>query len=242
MISKVSKINQSQSKALALPSPQPPTTVVPSLISADIVVNGDITAIGEIQIDGTIIGNLRAAQITVGQKATVRGDIVAEEIIVRGHVAGTITGRRVHLSGTSYVQGDIRHESMAMEMGARLDGSCRHTAADPLALAAPAPALPQPKPLSLARAAKVEEPTVAPSAAPEASIASVDPVAAPVSNLEALKSTGSEMRARTSKSLSGASGGRPSSKAVKKPDIAAAIAEPVESAVPETQEADRLAG
>jgi cytoskeletal protein CcmA (bactofilin family) len=130
------------------------------------VVNGDISAVGEIQIDGTITGNLRAAQITVGQTATIRGDVMAEEVTVRGHVVGTITGRRVHLSGTAFVEGDIRHQSMGMEMGARLDGCCRH-AADPLALAAPIAPAASPKPVSLARAAlKTEDRSSAFSAAP----------------------------------------------------------------------------
>src|SRR5262249_999005 len=54
-------------------------------------------------------------------------------------VVGTVTGRRVQLAGTAHVMGDIRHQSLGMEMGARLDGCCRHSA-DPLALAAPAAA------------------------------------------------------------------------------------------------------
>lgn len=211
MFSKTSKLNRSQDKAhtLALPAPSQASTTIPCLIPADIVVNGDITTVGEIQFDGNITGNLRAAQITIGQMATIRGDIVADEVIVRGHVIGNITGRRVHLSGASYVEGDIRHGSMGMEMGARIDGCCRH-AADPLALAAPIAPAALPKPMSLARAAsKSEERSpvfsatpIATATTPDASV-SAEAVRPPTDDVEALKSTGLDMRARASKPVSG---------------------------------------
>jgi cytoskeletal protein CcmA (bactofilin family) len=224
MFSRNSKFDRSQGKTdtLALPPPFQAPAVPSSLISSDIVVNGDINAVGEIQIDGTVTGNLRAAKVTIGQKATIRGDVMADEIIVRGHVVGTITGRRVQLSGTSYVEGDVRHQSMGMEMGARLDGCCRH-AADPLALISVAPTVvPVPKPVSLARAAFAATPSVdikpaetvtapaseVPKAKPSLSAAAT-PVAtttvtpeapvSPVSDLEALKTTGLKMRGRASK-------------------------------------------
>jgi len=250
MFLKTSRFNSSQDRTptLALPSPPQASSAPRSLISADIVVNGDIVAVGEIQIDGTITGNLRASQVTVGRTATIRGDIVADEIVVRGHVIGSITGRRVQLSGTSYVEGDIRHESMGMEMGARLDGCCRHMA-DPLTLAAPAPAA-LPKPMSLARAAlRTEERSVALAAPaldtkPAEAAAAPAPVpaasestdaSAPVENdLDVLKSAGLEMRAKVSKTTSPSAKKPAASKATgRKPlSLAAAASAEAKTAAP----------
>jgi cytoskeletal protein CcmA (bactofilin family) len=243
MFSKNSKSNRLQgpAPALALPPPSQEPTPAPCVISAEITVNGDISTIGAIQIDGTVTGDLRAAKVTIGQKATIRGDILAEEVIVRGHVVGMITGRRVQLSGTSYVKGDIRHESMGMDMGARLDGCCRH-AADALALAAPAAPAALPKPVSLARAAmKTEDRSPAPAAepvvqkaklslasaaapAPDA-IANAEAAKPPASGLEALKSTGLEMRARASKPASATSRKKPA--AAKSSDLKPGVSDPV---------------
>src|SRR5690606_2330585 len=66
-----------------------------------------------------------------------------DDIVIRGRVIGTIRGRRVQLSSTSHVEGDILHEALAVETGAFFEGNCRHSD-DPISqpAAAPKPAAP----------------------------------------------------------------------------------------------------
>lgn len=131
----------------------------PSIISNDLVVHGNLTATGDIQVDGTVEGDIRSQSLTVGEKASITGEIVAEDIVIRGRVIGTIRGRRVQLSSTCHVEGDILHEALAVETGAFFEGNCRHSddpigqaakpaqrpAAAPAVAAAPRPA-PAPRP------------------------------------------------------------------------------------------------
>ncbi|MBL1234323.1 MAG: polymer-forming cytoskeletal protein, partial [Rhodobiaceae bacterium] len=56
----------------------------PSIISADLIVEGNLIASGDIQIDGTVQGNVRSVSLTIGEKATINGEVVAEDMIVRG--------------------------------------------------------------------------------------------------------------------------------------------------------------
>ncbi len=114
-------------------SPSAPTRptrggrAAPSIVSADVVVVGNVTSGGDVQIDGTIEGDVKSVSLTIGDKATINGEIVAEEVIVRGRVIGSIRARRVQLCSTSHVEGNILHEALAVETGAYFEGNCRHS-------------------------------------------------------------------------------------------------------------------
>jgi cytoskeletal protein CcmA (bactofilin family) len=143
MFSNTSKMERARGKThtQSLPFPQQGprvSTAAPSLLSGDILLLGNVSSGGDVHVDGIIDGNLGAVQITIGEKATVRGDIFAEDVVVRGHVTGTITAIRVQLCSSCHVEGNVLYRGLNMEVGARLNGSCRH-AADPLATLATVP-------------------------------------------------------------------------------------------------------
>jgi cytoskeletal protein CcmA (bactofilin family) len=60
------------------------------------------------------------------------GSVIAEDIVVRGRVVGSIRGLRVTLQAQSHVEGDIFHQSLAIEQGAYFEGKSRRSD-DPLA-------------------------------------------------------------------------------------------------------------
>ncbi|MGQ0741724.1 MAG: bactofilin family protein [Alphaproteobacteria bacterium] len=115
------------------PAPQSPASkrvarsTVPSIISGDLVVKGTLVSAGDIQVDGRIEGDIRAGALVVGEKASIEGDIMAEEATIRGHVHGSIRARRIQLCATGRVEGNILHEALSMESGAYFDGNCRHS-------------------------------------------------------------------------------------------------------------------
>jgi cytoskeletal protein CcmA (bactofilin family) len=129
----------------------------PSIISADLVVNGTLTSTGDIQIDGRVEGDVHSAGLVIGDKAFIHGEIMAEEVTIRGRVNGSIRARKVLLCATSHVEGNILHEAFAVETGAFFEGNCRH-ADNPLADDAnkkmaefrTAPAIPTPAPAAAA--------------------------------------------------------------------------------------------
>lgn len=131
-----SKDKDTDSKAApAVPAPvsapsggrRPNARTAPSIISNDLVVHGNLTATGDIQVDGTVEGDIRSQSLTIGEKASITGEIVADDIVIRGRVIGTIRGRRVQLASTCHVEGDILHEALAVETGAFFEGNCRHS-------------------------------------------------------------------------------------------------------------------
>jgi cytoskeletal protein CcmA (bactofilin family) len=109
----------------------------PSIISGDLLVQGTMMSQGDLQIDGTVEGDIRSVTLTIGEKAVVKGEITAEEIIVRGRIEGRIRARKVQLDPTAVVIGDILQETLVIAAGATFEGACKRSN-DPLNLQAPA--------------------------------------------------------------------------------------------------------
>jgi cytoskeletal protein CcmA (bactofilin family) len=103
-----------------------------SVISAELIVRGTLISAGDVQVDGKIDGDIRAAGLTIGEQAVISGDVYAEEATVRGRVEGSIRARKVTLCATCHVEGNILHEALSMESGAFFEGNCRHSS-NPLA-------------------------------------------------------------------------------------------------------------
>lgn len=123
----------------AAPSPTPKPKPAPSTISSDLVVTGNIVTTGDMQIEGTIEGDIRAHLLTVGETATISGEIVADDIVIHGHIRGRVRGIKVRLTSTAKVEGDIIHKTIAIESGAHFEGSVQRRD-DPLGESKPSPA------------------------------------------------------------------------------------------------------
>ncbi len=112
----------------AAKSPSPAASkMVPSIIGEDLTITGNVASKGEIQVDGEIQGDIHCGSLLLGDKSQVIGSVVAEDIVVRGRVVGSIRGLRVTLQAQSHVEGDIFHQSLAIEQGAYFEGKSRRS-------------------------------------------------------------------------------------------------------------------
>lgn len=108
------------------PTPAVPSSkTAPSIISVDMRIVGDLASQGEMQIDGTVEGDIRTRSLLVGETADVKGEILADTVQVHGRITGQIKARSVHLAKKAHVVGDILHEKLSIEPGAFLEGHCR---------------------------------------------------------------------------------------------------------------------
>ena len=113
-----------------------------SILSADLHVKGNLQTTGDIQIEGQVDGDIRAHLLTVGEGATVKGELVADDVVINGRIVGRVRGLKVRLTSTARVEGDIIHKTIAIESGAHFEGTVQRQD-DPLA-AAPQKGLPKP--------------------------------------------------------------------------------------------------
>ncbi len=105
-------------------TPSPPKAKPPaSVLSSDLVVTGNMKTTGDVQIEGTVEGDIRAHLLTVGEGATVKGECIADDVVVNGRVVGRVRGLKVRLTSTARVEGDIIHKTIAIESGAHFEGS-----------------------------------------------------------------------------------------------------------------------
>jgi len=95
----------------------------PSILSSDLTIKGNVTTTGDVQVEGTIEGDVRAHLLTVGEGATVKGEIIADDVVVNGRVVGRLRGLKVRLTATARVEGDIIHKTIAIESGAHFEGT-----------------------------------------------------------------------------------------------------------------------
>lgn len=119
------------------PAPSPKPKPAASILSSDITITGNVRSSGDIQVEGAIEGDIRAHTLIVGETATVKGEVVAEEVVVHGRVVGRLRGLKVRLSSSARVEGDIVHKTIAIESGAHFEGSVQRQE-DPLSKGAPA--------------------------------------------------------------------------------------------------------
>ena len=99
-------------------------STAPSILSTDFTVTGDLVSEGELQIDGTVNGDVRCTMLTIGVSGCLNGQVFADYALVRGRVEGRIRAHNVTLARTARVVGDIIHESLMIEPGAFIEGRC----------------------------------------------------------------------------------------------------------------------
>ena len=114
-----------------------------STLSAGVKYEGNISGAGELQVDGSLKGDVRVSRVVIGEGGSVEGTVHADVLDVRGRVSGAIVAKQVKLFATARIEGDITQEQLSIEQGAWFQGRCNQAKRDtPGAnmLDAPAPA------------------------------------------------------------------------------------------------------
>jgi cytoskeletal protein CcmA (bactofilin family) len=104
----------------------PVSTKAAACVSQGIKIKGELTGSEDLFIDGQVEGSvtLTNSVLTVGPNATVKADIIAREVIVRGRVQGRITGsEKIQVWNTARIHGDMKAERIAVEEGSELHGT-----------------------------------------------------------------------------------------------------------------------
>lgn len=94
-----------------------------TLISEGCKFEGNLFSPSNARIDGIVTGNLTGENVLlIGQKGIIKGDIIAVEATIFGHVTGNIKAHRLEIKGTGKVYGDAEVEHIIIEDGAKFNG------------------------------------------------------------------------------------------------------------------------
>jgi len=113
-------------------SDSPSTASVPvspraaACISQGIKIKGEVTGTEDLFVDGLVEGKLNLTAnscLTIGPNGSVKADLTAREIIVRGTVEGKVTARdKLQIWSTGQITGEVQTDRLAIEDGALLRG------------------------------------------------------------------------------------------------------------------------
>ena len=106
---------------------------VPSIISENAKLKGDIISEGIVHIDGQIEGDISCEELVIGVKGMVVGSVTANNIQLYGVLNGKASADNLFIAKSAKLIGDATHNTIAIEPGAYVDGHC-------MRLGAPIPA------------------------------------------------------------------------------------------------------
>src|ERR1700674_4074719 len=114
-----------------------------SVIGVDLSTTGNLESKGEVQVESEVQCDIHHQITDIGERARITGALIAEEIVVRGSVQGSIRGNAVTFQSSSRIEGDVFHKSLAIEQGAFFEGKSRRSD-DPMSVQRTANGVPPP--------------------------------------------------------------------------------------------------
>lgn len=106
---------------------------VPSIISENTRLKGDIISEGIVHIDGQVEGDISCDELVIGVKGIVVGSVTANNLQLYGVLNGKASADNLFIAKSAKLVGDATHNTIAIEPGAYVDGHC-------MRLGAPIPA------------------------------------------------------------------------------------------------------
>ncbi|MCA9077269.1 MAG: polymer-forming cytoskeletal protein [Planctomycetaceae bacterium] len=96
-------------------------------ISAGTVIEGNIVSSEDLQIDGTVKGDIQtSSKLILGEDSIIEGNIMAEEAEVSGRITGTVQAKGLlAIMKTCVIDGDIVTKSLNVESGSSFNGRCK---------------------------------------------------------------------------------------------------------------------
>jgi cytoskeletal protein CcmA (bactofilin family) len=97
-----------------------------NLISSGTKITGDISAEGDIRIDGELKGNIRAkGRLVIGTSGKIEGEVTCNNIEVSGEVKGKIiSDDLLSMKSTAKISGEIMTGKLSVEPGSLFTGTC----------------------------------------------------------------------------------------------------------------------
>ena len=98
-----------------------------NILAQDVEITGTITFKDSLTIEGTVLGEITApGDLTIGEHASIQGDVKTRSVVVHGKVEGNITVTdRCDARSTSTIIGDITAGTFAAAEGAVFMGRSR---------------------------------------------------------------------------------------------------------------------
>ena len=113
---------------------------VKSIIGPGMRVDGPVDFQDGLQIDGTVLGDVKAnpdqpSLLVITETGSVQGAIRADHVVIGGSVVGPVQAAELlELQSKARVEGDVQYKALEMQQGAVIAGvwGCRRSASSPI--------------------------------------------------------------------------------------------------------------
>ena len=72
-----------------------------STISEDLTITGNVESKGELHLNGRVQGDVCCVALVLGENAQLEGNVVAEDVMVRGRLIGSVRALKVMLQSAA---------------------------------------------------------------------------------------------------------------------------------------------
>lgn len=112
-------------------SANPFSSSATTLIAEGTEVEGDLNFKGNLEIQGSVTGNIlsddEGARVRILQGGSIQGEVWVSNVVVNGNVKGDIfASKQVKLASKAVVEGNIHYNLIEIERGAEVVGSFVH--------------------------------------------------------------------------------------------------------------------
>ena len=97
---------------------------VPSIVSENTKLIGNMLSDGIIHIDGQVEGDISCDELIIGIKGCVNGSVTTNNLQLYGALKGKAFVDNLFVAKSAKLVGDAVHNTIAIEPGAYIDGHC----------------------------------------------------------------------------------------------------------------------
>ncbi len=109
-----------------------PQNRIDSLIGAGTKIEGNVTFVGGLRVDGEVKGSVvgtggQPSTLVVSEQARIDGEIHVSHLVVNGIINGPIfSAEFLELQAHARVKGDVQYNTLEMHLGAVVEGRLVH--------------------------------------------------------------------------------------------------------------------
>ena len=98
-----------------------------SIISKGMSIKGNVISDGILEIEGDVDGDITGNIITLRETSSVKGNIVAKILNVKGKFVGIIKSEKINVSEHANINGTLEYMSLCVEDGAIIEADLKRT-------------------------------------------------------------------------------------------------------------------
>jgi cytoskeletal protein CcmA (bactofilin family) len=105
-----------------------PKNSIECLIGSGTIIEGNITFVGGLRVDGRVRGDVISADgkpgtLVLSEQAQIEGEIRVSHVVINGTVIGPVhAGEYVELQAKANVTGDVYYKTLEIQLGAVVQG------------------------------------------------------------------------------------------------------------------------